>query len=462
MSQDRSRSSTPFSGLLNLTQQLTPRKTPRMARRITLDIQSLVNDAGESHTAVKRKLADVTNQLDTNHQQPTKRRHRGNRAAEAPEDVDNPNTLEDRVRKAGRHFVIERGLFLFTDIHTLLDTAEDPNFSEDTEFDSDDSRIQGQLRDVLDLLPADAKEIRKQEWIGAAFADGMVSQTAMIGNRLRRGSLALLAKLIKFSDGEGADFDDFNSSASRFNAFSKRIGYQAATDDAAEFYSMLKAEVLYEDYDPQEEMDVNKIFRGRLLLLIYACIIRGPNGAKDIFEGTSSKPKGTTSLPGANVIQRIHKIKRTTPAAIASDAVWAIWLLSSDTQFSSGGEGDETGIDYKFYYQTFMRQICDGVRDQANWALHLFRYWDAVLFPNADDSLSNAPAANHQAVGSDVDAMDAAFRAATQRREPSTEQGPSPSSPSPSQSSQGDSSQSGPSYRSPRRATGATSRSRRR
>jgi hypothetical protein len=122
---------------------------------------------GESHSALKRKLADVTNQLGTI-RQPRKRRMRGNRAAEAPDDVENPDTLEDRVRKAGRHFLIEYGFFLFIPVHTLLATEEDPTFRDDIEFDSQDSRVQGQLRDIIALLPGDARAIRDQEWITSA------------------------------------------------------------------------------------------------------------------------------------------------------------------------------------------------------------------------------------------------------------------------------------------------------
>ncbi|KAJ7780033.1 hypothetical protein DFH07DRAFT_1055741 [Mycena maculata] len=410
-----SRSTTPITDLLELTQQLTPHKSPGRARQICFDIQSLVNDVGESHSAVKRKLADVTNQLGTT-RQPRKRRMRGNRATEAPEDVENPETLEDRVRKAGRHFIIEYGLFLFAGIHALLATEEDPNFSEDTEFDSESSRIQGQLRDITALLPADARAIREQEWIVSAFNDGMNNKRSTVHSRLRHESLVLIIANVTFSDGEGLKVEDFESSSSRFNALSKRIGYQPATEDSAAFYSILKAEVLFADYDGT--MDVNKIFRGRLLLNIYACIIRGPQGAKGLFDGNSK-------LPAAKVSQRIHDIKYTTPAAIVSSAVWAIWLLSADTQLSASGEGDETKINYKFYFQTFLRQICEGLRNEAEWAVELFHFWDEVLFPNAEHSLGQTTSTNHQAVGADIEAMDEAFRAATQRREASAQPGPS-------------------------------------
>ncbi|KAJ7153831.1 hypothetical protein C8R46DRAFT_1042208 [Mycena filopes] len=431
MSDDsRSRSITPFTELLELTQQLTPHKTPDRTRQICLDIQSLVNDVGESHSNVKRQLADVTNQLGSTHQ-PRKRRLRGNRSAEAPGDVENPDTLEDRVRKAGRHFVIEYGLFLLTDAHVLLATEEDPNFKDKEEFANDASRIQGQLRDVIALLPADARPIRGQAWIASAFVDGMNNQRSTIHSRLRHESLALIAASIKFDDGEAANIDDFETSASRFNAFAKRIGYQPATADAAAFYSILKAEVLFSEYDGT--MNVDKAYRGPLPIVLYACIIRGPHGAKGLFEGKSR-------LPAARVTQRVYRILRTAPAAIAASGVWAIWFLSADTQMSSSGEGDETQIDYKFYFETFLRQLRVGLNTKAEWALELFQHWDDILFPNTEDSLGQTAAINHEAVQADIDSMDAAFRAAPRRestpaptppREPSRSPSRSPSPPSP-------------------------------
>ncbi|KAJ7204540.1 hypothetical protein C8J57DRAFT_1619038 [Mycena rebaudengoi] len=398
-----SRPTTPHNDLLELTQQLTPSKTPRRTRQILQDIQSRANEAAESHGAVKRKLADVTNQLG-DARPSRKRRLRHNRAAQAADDVENPATLEDRVRAAGRHFVIEYGLFLFTGIHTLLETEEDPSFEEDSEFDSEASRIQGQLRDVLALLPEDARAIRKQEWI-----DGMDGQRSTINTRLRHESLVHILAGFQFHDGDKIDINNFESSPSRFNAFAKRIGYQEATQDADAFYSPLKAEILFDKYDGS--MDANKIFRCPILMKIYVSVIRGPNGAKGLFEGKSR-------LPAAKVVERIHHIERTTPGAIALCAVLAIWLFSADTQLVS--EGDETKIDYKFFFVTFLRQICNGLRDEADWAVELFRLWDAVLFPNTEHSHGQTTSANRQAVSADVDAMDAAFEAASQRREDSS------------------------------------------
>ncbi|KAJ7161964.1 hypothetical protein C8R43DRAFT_1233497 [Mycena crocata] len=155
-------------------------------------------------------------------------------------------------------------------------------------------------------------------------------------------------------------------------------------------------------------------------------MIRGPQGAKGLFAGNSK-------LPSAKVIQRVYNIDRTTPGAIATCGVLAIWLLSSDTQIVS--DGDETKIDYKFLFQSFLRQICEGLRDEADWAIGLFHHWDTLLFPNTEHSHGQIASANRQAVSADVDAMDAAFRAAAPPRASSADPSSPLPDPAPSQAS---------------------------
>ncbi|KAJ7738003.1 hypothetical protein B0H16DRAFT_1425080 [Mycena metata] len=244
----------------------------------------------------------------------------------------------------------------------------------------------------------------------------MKGMRSSIHTRLRSESLTLIVTYInRFYPEQSATVEDFEPSASRFAAFKKLIGYQSATADAAAFYSLLKAEVLYDGYDGT--MNVDKIFRGPLLLIIYVSIIRGPRGVKGLLEGKSK-------LPSAKVAERIHGIKRTLPGAPASAATWLIWSLSADTQLSDNGKGDETGIDYKKCFEAFLRQICDGLRDDAEWAIGLMQYWDEVLFPNAEDSLGQSTS-NQRAVDTDIEAMDAVILAAAPPRDDSAEPGPS-------------------------------------
>ncbi|KAJ7161963.1 hypothetical protein C8R43DRAFT_947454 [Mycena crocata] len=179
--------------------------------------------------------------------------HLGNAAYDTDEQTKLPTMSKMRLRSrnaSGR-------------LGVLLDIDEDPGFSEVTEFDSEDSRIQGQLRDIIALLPEDARDIRKQSWIGDSFNDGMSGQRSTINTRLRHESLMHIVEGIKFQDGEGIDIKDFESSSSRFAAFAERIGYQKATEDADAFYSPLKAEILFDEYDGT--MDTTKVFRGPAL-----------------------------------------------------------------------------------------------------------------------------------------------------------------------------------------------------
>ncbi|KAJ6601690.1 hypothetical protein DFH09DRAFT_1480660, partial [Mycena vulgaris] len=255
---------------------------------------------------------------------------------------------------------VEYGLFLHSDVVGLFATALDPNFDEATEFETEKSRIQGQLRDI--------------------FEDGLSGMRSNINTRIRRESAMHIAANTVFKDLSHdppteirVNLADLDSSSSRINAFAHRLGFQEATADQDAFYSPLKAEVLYKDYDGT--MDPYKIFRGPALLSIYASIIRGPTGAKGLFRGESR-------LPSARVIERTRHIDCTKPGAIVNSSILAIWFYSGDTQLLT--EGDETRIDYHYLWETFMRQICDALRDDADWVKDLFRYWDGVLFPNTD------------------------------------------------------------------------------
>ncbi|KAJ7709485.1 hypothetical protein B0H17DRAFT_1190688 [Mycena rosella] len=434
---------TPHNELLELSQQLTPSKTPWRIRELCLRLQSGANNASEAHGKLKRKLADISNQL-SNAPLPRKRRHRHSRAAAAADEVENPTTLEERVRSAGCHHAVEYGLFLHSD------------------FDTEKSRVQGQLRDIVALLPDDAKDItiRKHEWVAKCFDDGLSGMRSTINTRIRRESTMYIAANTMFKDLShdppteiSVNLADLDSSSSRINAFAHRLGYQKAIADHDTFYSPLKAEVLYKDYNGT--MDPYKIFRGPALLSIFASIIRGPAGAKGLFHGESK-------LPSARVIERTCRIQRTAPGAIVNSSILAIWFFSGDTQLLA--ESDETKIDYHYLWVTFMRQICNALRDDADWVKDLFRYWDEVFFPNADKSHSEAPSANRQAVRNEINAMDAVFQAATAPRavsppagSGSSQRGPSDTSPPPESSQRGasamspppESSQCGPSATSP-------------
>ncbi|KAJ7195702.1 hypothetical protein C8J57DRAFT_1547194 [Mycena rebaudengoi] len=144
-------------------------------------------------------------------------------------------------------------------------------------------------------------------------------------------------------------------------------------------------------------MDPFKIFRGPALLSIYVSIIRGPKGAKGLFQGESKLPSApviertrhiqrtTLGAIANSAVLATRHIQRTTLGAIANSAVLAIWLFSADTQLVA--DGDETKIDYQYLWMTFMRQICEGLREDAMSVPFLLApspYWGSILKSNSN------------------------------------------------------------------------------
>jgi hypothetical protein len=179
------------------------------------------------------------------------------------------------------------------------------------------------------------------------FDDGLSGQRSNINTRIRQESIMYIVANTNFKDWSQdppanipVNLTDLDSSSSRFNAFAQRIGFQEATADADAYYSPLKAEVLYKEYGGT--MDPFKIFRGPALLSvsfisrfepklivyyqIYVSIIRGPKGAKGLFQGESK-------LPSAPVIERTRHIQRTTPGAIANSAVLVSCFTHTSTSY---------------------------------------------------------------------------------------------------------------------------------
>ncbi|KAJ7429680.1 hypothetical protein FB451DRAFT_1575413 [Mycena latifolia] len=350
----------PLDELLSIAQQLTPSKSPRSVRRLRQQLQLQANDAQQQHVNLKRRAVDAEQQLDRT-RKPRKMRKRGDRARDADDSEVNPQAIETRIRDAGRCFAIRTALFLIDD--EVMNMEEDENFDAAHEFDSTESERQGQLRDILAVLPDKLKPKISQSWVQDSFLDGLHGQRSSIHHRLRTEALHVIV------DDEKA----FETSTSRFDTFSQLIGYKPATDSSQAFYDRFEVPILYDQWDGK--IEVNKLFRGNRLLEIYASIIRGPRGAVGLFEGKSK-------LPQAKCLERIHHIKCITPGAIVIAAILAIWLFSADTQLVT--VGDETAIDYGFRARIYTRRIRQGLRDKKTWAIGLLEHWNRIFFPNAD------------------------------------------------------------------------------
>ncbi|KAJ7493652.1 hypothetical protein FB451DRAFT_1387808 [Mycena latifolia] len=381
------RPTTPTRGamadILNFTQQITPRKTPRRYAQLRADIQARANDADEDHRALIRRIADLENQASL-FQRPQKRCRRNNCAADADENIENLTTLERRCRAAGCHFALEESLFL-VDPQRIWTVNKDDSFDSDNEFEDEDTRIQGQLRDVLGMLPSDAQPLRKNPMIGGSFMDGMDGERGTMSTRLRVQALANIVANVK----------PFATSAGRKEAFADLIGYSENTDTGDWYYKPLTAEILYDVYDGTCNLD--HIFRNSLLLKLSSHPFNLP-GAVGLLEGRSR-------MPQAKCVERMYRIKRTSPGMIANAAVLAIWLHSADVELVQ--IGNQTEINYTKRYEIYLARICRGLHMRKRWARDLFTYWDSILFPHAEDSLGENLSTNQQAEQDELnEAMD--------------------------------------------------------
>ncbi|KAK7029170.1 hypothetical protein R3P38DRAFT_2622219 [Favolaschia claudopus] len=386
---ERPRTQGPLANILNVFQQITPSKSDRDIRGLREDLQVLLNEAEDVFSA---KDSDLSNQV-----VPTKnrrRRKRFHRADDADDSVDNPSSLEERVRKAGRRFAVNEAAFFIDEVDIWTNEAED-EFDYATEFNSKTTRVQAQIQDLLRLLPNDARSRRTQKWVGDAFVDGMGGQRSAAVHRIRHASLAHLSA--------ADELKHFATASDRFEHFKDRVGYISACPTRKSFYSAFKAPILYDQFDG--ELDVDHLFRNPLLLKIYACILRGPDGADGLLEGRPHQPQ-------AQCVQRIHHISRTSTGAIADAAVLAIWLYSADTKFQR--RGDQTDINYVQRHMDYVEQLRKALTSKKAWVIDLLKYWDDILFPDADND-------DGAARGGDDDEMESvlnAFNNAPSRESP--------------------------------------------
>ncbi|KAJ7252510.1 hypothetical protein C8J57DRAFT_1722759 [Mycena rebaudengoi] len=121
------------------------------------------DDHGRVVTRLKRRLDNLENQ--SNNPRKRGRRARNHRA----KDDDIPS--ERRVHQTGCKRVLICGLWLRLDdddAESFLTAALDDDYDPELRFNSDDDIRQGQLRELLDILPNDLETFRSREWFASA------------------------------------------------------------------------------------------------------------------------------------------------------------------------------------------------------------------------------------------------------------------------------------------------------
>ncbi|KAJ7687366.1 hypothetical protein B0H17DRAFT_1136284 [Mycena rosella] len=313
--------------LLALTQQLTPSKSPRSLHKIRHDIQLQANDVQQEHVTLKRRAVDAEQQVNLT-RRPRKKRKHGDRTRNADDTEFNTEATEARIRNA---------LFLIDD--DILDT-EEPKTSTLTRSATETSARASYVISSLSSPMMSGPRLTNHGYKTPC-------QRASICHRLRTEALHIIAENVK----------DFTTSASRFDAFPKFIGYKSVTGSSEAFYDRFGVPILYDQWDGKITWT---IFSGRrapqvpylpllipidqLSLEVFASIIRGPRGAEGLFEGKSSFRKQTCRCSTFS----------------------GIWLFSADTQLVK--VGDETTIDYAARHVSTSAN-CEGLRDKKAWAI---------------------------------------------------------------------------------------------
>ncbi|KAH9970790.1 hypothetical protein BGW80DRAFT_540110 [Lactifluus volemus] len=151
---------------ISLSVTTTPSKLIKVARFFEFE----KNEALAEVQALRRKLALITNLEEdgSNTDAPPSKRRRSN---SKDHDGGNDGAKEDKVIQAGHQFAILHSLWLQHDDNAekLFSVEFDPTSDESERFESTDNMIQGQLREIREVLGMEASEVF-EPWVAKAVS----------------------------------------------------------------------------------------------------------------------------------------------------------------------------------------------------------------------------------------------------------------------------------------------------
>ncbi|KAJ7204897.1 hypothetical protein C8J57DRAFT_1734864 [Mycena rebaudengoi] len=187
---------------------------PKKLHKIIRDVQLQKNTM---ELEMRRKLGDVTNTASGKKRKKTKTRHASKKRRRAEKDTsetgsndssqdedsqdsDDANGSSSGVEEAadkgaltrvGRLYVLQYGLWVKGGVH-IFEQVPDPKYDEKKRFETDTTKIQGQLRDIQKIIPAAyfGKEGRMggKELVARAFMSGVHSQRSNTSTRIRKAA----------------------------------------------------------------------------------------------------------------------------------------------------------------------------------------------------------------------------------------------------------------------------------
>ncbi|KAJ7204967.1 hypothetical protein GGX14DRAFT_569116 [Mycena pura] len=366
--------------------QSPPRPLEDMSREQLLEIarekesQLNVEKARADAAEKRRALEDTTN--GQHRGRPRKRGHHGHVVQSDDDDTaefeGSEGDAEDPAevaRMAGHKFGLTKGLWFTAGVERTLKMKLDTTYDERKRFDNHKNKLQGDLRDALDVLPEQYKEHahRKKAYIVDKFNYALNRQRQHTTRRIRNDIGPVFTTHID----EVKDVIDLLDATTR-GGWTALIGGKADTHGNMD-YSVYDAPVLHSD--KATSLNPQTFLYAKVLMHVAAGFLYGPTRA--IFLATK---KNTASANSCMV--DIHHLDHTTPGIIANAVVITMYSLSADTALRQ--KGPQTGINWHQVHQTVLEYLLKGLRDRRQCIVELFRAWDDELFPETESSMGQA------------------------------------------------------------------------
>ncbi|EGO28575.1 hypothetical protein SERLADRAFT_406065 [Serpula lacrymans var. lacrymans S7.9] len=329
--------------------------------------QIAANAAKEEAKTMRRKYDDAMNEV---HQDESV--ERGSKKEKKTKSSRDDDTHHEQVIKGlGHQFEITHALWLHEPTKTFQTTIDD-EYDKLDRFGSTAAKVQGQLRDILDIVPATYHGDLPNHWLGRSFRDGMQEQRSNTATRLRSRGATIF----------NCTEEDLRISRKRCAKFSEDIG-RVENANGTSTYHPWNVSVLHRDY--KGRFDIQTVFLNPILQKptkqTMSCIIRGPASVIAMNEGESSR-----AARNNETMDLKWGLNHTTPGMVAASAVLACWALSPDECLKE--KGNESGIRWHDDFDNYLEYLLSGLQKQKKSVLNIFREWDQVLFPNTSHGLA--------------------------------------------------------------------------
>ncbi|TFY59987.1 hypothetical protein EVG20_g7587 [Dentipellis fragilis] len=237
---------------------------------------------------------------------------------------------------------------------TVLQVLPDPTYDPAHRFSSPAMRIQGQMADLMKVLPKEYQmRIHLEPWVNT-WETAMQQQRSNCVSRVRECAMAIF----------GCTAAEISTSAARLAAFKHDIGY--ATHHNGRGYYKAMAPILYDGYEG--EHDASKVFLNPKLLKVFAVLVLGPSALND----------AGTYYARAHTVYKLWKLRRTTAGAIATSAILARFILSADANLEANGR--ETRIHYQDDFNSYVEYLLTGLNQRDPSVLGIFEKWNKAFF----------------------------------------------------------------------------------